>query len=113
VNASSSSTAPPARSSRPSASSSLVDRQLRQLERAGLAVERPLLVAEEGSHERGLAAREDIRRSLAVMLDHRPQQTVESVIRNEQILELVEADDREPTIGLGESERDIEQLEQH
>src|SRR4051794_17232987 len=72
----------------------LVDRQRWQLEGTRLAVERALLIAEERTHQRRLAAGEDVGRSLAVMLDDRSEEAVELVVRDQKILELVQADHR-------------------
>jgi len=46
-----------------------------------------------------------------MVLDHRAKQPIEVVIRDQQILELIEADHRHPSIDLVQLRGDIEQLE--
>ena len=46
------------------------------------------------------------------MLDHRAKQTVERVIGDEQVLKLIQAHDRQSTVGRVQAQGDVEKLEQ-
>lgn len=90
----------------------LLDGQWRQLDWSRLAVERSLAIGEEHSHQRGLTAREYIGGGVAMVLDHRPHQSVERVVCHEQVLKLVQADYCQPAFGSMETQRYVEQIEQ-
>jgi len=70
------------------------------------------LVGEEGAHERRGAARVHVRGRSAVVLDHGAHEAVERRVCGDQVLELIETHDRQPTAGLVEHAGKIEQLEQ-
>src|SRR5215203_608360 len=89
----------------------LVDRQGREIHWPSLTVERSLIFGEQGPHQGRLASCEYIRSGLPMVLDHRAKQPIEVVIRDQQILELIEADHRHPSIDLVQLRGDIEQLE--
>ena len=80
--------------------SSLGDGEWWQLERSRLTVEGALAVGEQGVHQGRLAAREDVRGSAAVVLNHRAKQPIKCVVCDEQVLELVEADNRHSAVSL-------------
>ncbi len=75
-----------------------------------LAVKGALPVGEESSHHRGLGARVDISGCITVILHVRTQQTVQSGAGAQQVLELVEYDERLDAIALEQPHRQVEQL---
>src|ERR1051326_6257581 len=92
--------------------SGLGDWQGRKLKRAGVTVERSLVLGEQGRHHPWLAAREHVGGSLSVVLDDRTHQAVERVIGNQEILELIQTDNRELAVGVVQCSGHIEQLKQ-
>lgn len=92
--------------------SGLGDRQGRKLKRPGLPVEGSLLLGKQRVHERWLAAGEHVGGGLAVMLDDGAHQTVDRVIGDQNLLELVEADNREFAVCAMERTWHVQQLEQ-
>lgn len=77
-----------------------------------LAVERALVVREQRLHQGGLAAGKDVCRRLRVVLDDGANEAVEGIVGNQQVLELVEADDSQPLVQLEQRFRNVEKLEQ-
>jgi hypothetical protein len=87
-------------------------RECRQFEWSRLAVERTLPIGEQSPHQGRLTAGEDVGGCLSVVLDHGPKQPIELVVGDEQVLELVEANDRESAVDLVEAPRHVQELEQ-
>jgi hypothetical protein len=87
-----------------------VGRQRRQLQRTRLAEQGTLSIREQRAHQRWRAARVYVRDSRAVVLDHGPHESVQVCVSGQQILELVEADDGQITIGFVQQPRRVKQL---
>ena len=88
----------------------LVGGQRPDRQRVGLAEERALAGVEELAHHRGLRPRVDVRGGVAVVLDARAQQAVEVLAGDEQVLELVEHDERRDLVAVPERLREVEQV---
>lgn len=87
-------------------------REGRKLERASLSVKGSLLVGEQCMHQGRLASGEDISRGLAVVLNDGTHQAVHRLVGDQNLLKLVEADDRQFSVGLVQRTGDVQQLEQ-
>ena len=89
-----------------------VERQRWKFKRSCLPVEGSLAIGEQCAHQRWLAPREHVRRSAAVMLDHGADEPVERIVRDQEILELVKADNGQPAVRFVQPQRHVEQLEE-
>jgi len=91
--------------------------EVRGLERAEadagrLPVERTGSLGEELGHHPPVRAREDVARGVTVELDAAPEQTVYGGADPQDVLELVEDDDRPAPRALEDPQRQIEEIEQ-
>ena len=88
----------------------LVGGQRAEAQRVRLAEQRALAAVEQLAHHRGLRAGVDVGGRVAVVLDARAQEAVEVAARDEQVLELVEDDERRGGVALPERLREVEQV---
>lgn len=86
--------------------------QRRELDRQGLAVERAAPVGEQAAHHPELRPGEDVARGVAVVLDLAADRRIGALLRREDVLKLVEDDQRPRSIALMDPAWKREALEQ-
>ena len=87
----------------------VLEREPLQRQRIRLTEQGPLAGVEQLAHHRRLRSGVDVGGGVAVVLDDRPQEAVQILSRDEQVLELVEDHERRGLVALAQRLREIEQ----